>query len=213
MAKEPTKTLEAPAAPAPLMNKTPKQRADLKKLGDLLRADQPGEVPEPEEDFDEPEEQPVTPQEGGEKATEQFGLPEWFKMPPNGFPGDVEPGTPVIFLRFPTWVTDKPKLGERQCAVRPMTPKLERFARSKVSGESRTLGNDLAEEYAKAMICVVDGHQANLFAAGPGSINHFWADVGPKGRELLLIQFNKLHRLSTEDRTNFLANCVALRIV
>ena len=218
-------TLEAPPVPVPLMTATQKQRDDVARVARALRA-QPREdgnvdEEEPEEDDEELDParmgqpdptQPVLvagPPSPADVAAE-FGVPEWFKMPGNGFPADVESGTTVIFVRFPVWLTGVAKRGERQCAQRPLTPKLERYARGKIGG---TNGLDLAEEYTKASLCIIDGVQAEHFRAGEGSGNHFWAEIGPKAREVLIINFNKLHRMSTSERANFLASCVTARTV
>ena len=226
--QQPTPTLEAPKPVAPLMQATPKQRADLARVSDMLREGQPrGDGDDEEEEENEegspdssPPAQPeipstpaVLPAAASENAPQRFGHPDWFKMPSNGLPGDVEPGSTVIFVRFPVWMTGSPTRGERQCAVRPLTPKLERWARAKVPTGDKTSGYDLAEEYAKAMLCVVDGSRAELFKAGPGSVNHFWSEIGPKCREMLLVQFNRLHRLSTAERKSFLDDCVSVRTV
>ena len=203
-----------PKPPAPPMTDTPKKRADLAYVAEALRATQPG-ADEPEDDEDEETED--APQEAAQAGAgapasppaDEDGPPPWFHMPKQGFPPDVEPGTTVIFCRFPVWVTGAPAKGERQCAIRPLTAKLEKLAQAKGKGD----GYVLAAEYAKAMLCVVDGQPAEQFRAGPGSVNHFWNEIGPKGREALLIQFNKLHRFSSSERDDFLANCVAVRTV
>jgi hypothetical protein len=59
----------------------------------------------------------------------------------------------------------------------------------------------------------VDGSRADFFAKGGGSVNHFWAEIGPKARELLIIVHNKLNRLDQKEREAFLASCVAVRTV
>lgn len=205
---EPTRTLEPPALPAPLMSDTPKKRQDLAEVGRMLREGQERGEEDPDDEEDLPQPDPPAPVAGAQPALDSFGAPEWFNMPKGGLPEDVAPGTTVVFMRFPVWITGNPQKGERQCAVRPLTVKLEKFARAKAkNGESY----DLAEEYARAAICVVDGVRPELFKAGLGSVNHFWDEVGPKARELLLFHFNKLNRLSTKERDDFLSSCVAVR--
>jgi hypothetical protein len=221
------------------MSDTPKKRADLDYVKNALRAGQEGredaalaaaigEDEEEEEELDEerardalperdlgPDGRPFQPAPVDRKTDVaaqklEFGVPEWFRMPENGFPADVTPGTVVTFLKFPVWVTGNAKQGERQCAARPLTTKLERFARAKAANGN---GYDLVEEYTKAMLCVIDGTQADFFRGRAGSVNHFWAEIGPKARELLIAIYNKSHRLSAEERTLFLESCVTTRTV
>jgi hypothetical protein len=211
------------------MTDTPKKRADLQYVKDALRAGQEGRAEaellasladegEEEEGDTPPEEPDALPAQSPvdrrspdpEAQRHEFGVPDWFRMPENGFPADVSPGTVVMFIRFPVWVTGNAKLGERQCAARPLTTKLERFARAKASNGN---GYDLVEEYTKAMLCVIDGAQADFFRGRAGSVNHFWAEIGPKARDLLIAVFNKSHRLAAEERTLFLQSCVTTRTV
>lgn len=220
-------TLEAPArplSPHERMQATPEKKASLEYVTQALRSTQEGRddveanaaledddgVEAEGEDGSQEEEPPPLAQHEKKEVDQGFGIPEWFKMPSNGFPSDVMPGTTVFFVRFPVSVTGNAKRGERQCACRPLTVKAERFARSKPGSSS---GFDLVEEYAKAMLCVIDGSQANFFARGDSSVNHFWSEIGPKARDMLIGIFNKSHRLSAEERTDFLANCVTARTV
>ena len=206
-------TLEAPPKPAPLMSDTPKKRADLEHLQHMLREDQgPTNLPEDEEEEDD-EDGSTEPPKEPEPVTDaslEFGPPEWFRMPAAGLPPDVEPGTTVIFVRLPVWITGSPKRGERQCALRPLNLKLERLAQQKAKNGTN---NDLVDEYCKGMICVVDGAQAQQFRAGEGSVNHFWNEIGPKGREVIRIHYVQLCMLTKKDRENFLGSCVAVRTV
>ena len=227
----PQRFVQAPAPeviatqPRP-MTRTPKQRRDVQEVARMLREsreasaesdtgveadyeDENADVVEPEQEAPPQIAQPSTE---AQKSIDEFGPPEWFKMPADGLPPDVQPGTTVIFVRFPVSITGDPKRGERQCACRPLTTKLERFARAKTMGAEKN-GYDLAEEYTKAMVCVVDGSRADFFAKGGGSVNHFWAEIGPKARELLIIVHNKLNRLDQKEREAFLASCVAVRTV
>jgi len=208
------KTLEAPEAPAPPMTRTQKQRDDLAYVMSALRGeqrerdDEAGE-PAPEDINDEPAVAAPRPTIIDAPADDGIGVPDWFRM--NGpFPADVQPGTTVIFLRFPVALTGDPKRGERQCAARPLTVALEKFARSRAQdGDAYTLTIELT----KAMICVADGAPANHFAKGPGSVNHFWQEIGPKCRDLLIGMFSKLNRVDAKERADFLSNCVAVRTV
>ncbi len=147
----------------------------------------------------------------GDAKVDEHGAPEWFRMPSGGLPGDIDPGSAIIFLRFPVWITNKPKKGERQCALRDLTPKLEDFAYSKVTGRRSSLS--ISDELAKASICVIDGNHVDFFGGAAGSANHFWADIGPRGRELIRMMWIKTHRCSDEERKRFLEECRAIRSV
>ena len=145
----------------------------------------------------------------GESQIDEHGAPDWFRMPPGGLPGDIDPGSAVIFLRFPVWITNLPRKGERQCALRDLTPKLEDYAYSRATGRRSSLS--ISDELAKASICVVDGSHVDFFGGGSGSVNHFWSEIGPRGRELIRMMWIKTHRCSDEERKRFLEECRAIR--
>ena len=214
-----TTTLEAPEKPPLPMTRTPKQRADVKKVAEMLRgqraeAAENAAIDAASEEEDETEVDPDdpadAPQEPTKEGLNEFGPPDWFHMPLDGLPGDVKPGTTVIFLRFPVWVTGDPQKGERQCACRPLTVKGEQYARSRAFGKTNF---ELVEEYTKAMICVVDGRRASFFEKGEGNVSHFWAEIGPKARDMLMVVHTRLNRMNEKERASFLGSCMTARTV
>jgi hypothetical protein len=202
-------SLEAPSTPDQLMHATPTKRGDLSEVARMLRASQPGQDEDDAEDEIPPEEL-VTMERPPEEQT-SFGAPEWFHLPAQGLPADVEPGTVLVFMRFPPWLTGNPRKPERQCALRPLTPKLERFARQRATGDKT--GYETTVELAKMMICVVDGQWPELFRAGPGSVNHFWTEIGPKARQIIVNEYVRTHQLTKKEREDFLSDCIATRTV
>jgi hypothetical protein len=216
--------LEAPPLPAAPMTDTPKKRRDLAYVQQALRANARAEqgeqgddgvddeVPEPgEEDVETPPSVAQAAANGVQNPATGFGPPEWFKMPPGGLPADIEPGSAVGFMKFPVWVTGAPQKGERQCALRPLTPALERFARQATKGDKT--GYETTANLAKMMICVVDGALPELFKAGHASVNHFWAEIGPKARQAIVTFYLQTHQFTQAERDRFLADCLAVRTV
>jgi hypothetical protein len=231
-----TKQLEAPVLPAAPMTATTKQRRDLEYVKNALRASQPrGEGDEEAEDEElesddetlltdagqlgartEPE--PTSPAGGTKEPGKQdpyaangFGAPDWFKLPPGGLPADIAPGSILGFMRFPVWITNNPQKGERQCALRALSPVLEKFGRNAAKGSAS--GYETVASLAKMMICVVDGSLPELFKAGPGSVNHFWAEIGPKARDAVVTYYVRTHQFTEKERDAFLASCLTVRTV
>jgi hypothetical protein len=146
-------------------------------------------------------------QEPGEA---RVGVLEWFVMP-KGF--EVEPGTHVAFLRIPASQTAKPRLGDRQCMLVPLSVKRERLAYKRAAGLGDT-GMISAYELAKATIVVIDGQLPEWVKKGtPTSPDQFWEDIGPKFRQFIVAWYSKTHVMGKEERAGFLASCLDDRIM
>src|SRR5271157_4196990 len=109
-----TATLEAPEQPARPMTRSPKQRHDVREVARMLREgreqDATAAALQDADGAEEGEEEGTegcasgdaqgvapAPEETDALAPEanEFGAPDWFRMPPNGLPPDVKPGTTV----------------------------------------------------------------------------------------------------------------------
>lgn len=132
-------------------------------------------------------------------------LPEWAKVP-SGLA--LPPGKQIGFMMFKAEWTDRPHGGDRVIVMWGLTVADERLARAATRGDSTRS----YEELAKRMIRSVDGHRADWTGKqGPGSINRFWDEVGPKCRPLIINAYLKTHSLGAEETADFFLNCCAYR--
>lgn len=132
-------------------------------------------------------------------------VPDWALVPANL---KVPKGRQVIFLRFPAAITDSPLRGERQCICWSLSDGEEKMANDRTGGSSARA----PAEFTKQMIRAVDGVVVDWSRPrGPGSIDEFYREIGPKCRNLLMRVYTQLH-LATEDETrDFFESCVAVR--
>ena len=183
------------------------QKAEQKAevfVSTLQVADEPEEAPEAEQEA--PEEPPAKvaslPTDAGESD-----VPEWALVPANL---KVPRGRQVYFLRFPQALTGNREKGERQCIVWTLSDGEEKMANDRTGGSA----SRAPAEFSKQMIRAVDGVVVSWAvgqAAGPGSIDAFWREVGPKGRNLLMRIYTQLHLASQEEVLDFFESCVAVR--
>jgi len=135
------------------------------------------------------------------------GPPDWA-----GFPKGVTPpkGANVIFARFRAEWTATPNKGDRFCACWPLTDSEEMVALNR----SNNSGDRAVMELSKQMVRVIDGHAVDWSApVGPGSIDAWWTEIGPKCRNMLTRLYTQTHVMDVQERIDFFANCVEVRTV
>ncbi len=168
------------------------------------------EEPEPEPWFEDP---PAT--EGAEEkpkrrvdaipAGKNDDVPDWALVPSNL---RVPKGRQVIFLRFPPAMTDAPLKGERQCIVWSLSDGEEKMANDRTGGSSARA----PAEFTKQMVRAVDGVVVDWSKPkGPGSLDEFYREIGPKGRNLLMRIYTQLHLASEAEVADFFETCIAVR--
>lgn len=157
-----------------------------------------------------------TPDEGGTddapkppaKMPEASGdeLPEWAVVPAGL---KVPRGRQVIFLRFPGAMTHANWKGDRQCVVWTLSDTDEKVAHKRCAGDS----NRVSAELTKQMIRAIDGSVADWGAAKgtAGSIDEFWREIGPKGRQLLMRVYVQTHHPDEAEVRDFFERCIAVR--
>jgi hypothetical protein len=139
-------------------------------------------------------------------AAEEGALPPWVEVPTDlVFPR----GKQVGFMRFKAEWTDRPELGDRNIIIWGLTDNDEKLAISAARGE----GGRTVPEMAKRIIRSIDGHRADWTGkkSGPGGVDRFWNEIGPKCRTLVTNMYWKTHQLSMEETADFLLHCVVFR--
>ena len=145
------------------------------------------------------------PQQAGLPSASDEDIPEWAVLPPNL---KIPRGKRVTFIRFRASWTDAPEKGERQCLLWTLTDGEEKLANDRCGGSSTRA----PAEYSKQMIRAVDGVMVDWSKSrGPGSVDEFWREIGPKGRTMLMRLYAQLHLPSDEDINDFFEHCVAVR--
>lgn len=155
---------------------------------------------------EEAEEETEDAKPGLELPIASSEIPDWVIVP-----NDFRPkrGVQLFFFRFPQALTGSLH-GEHQCVVSVLSDKEEQVAADRAMGNSVRAAN----EYPKQMLRVVDGVRVDWGRpAGPGSVDEFWRNIGPKGRNLLMRIYTKLHMAGDEEFADFFANCVAVYAV
>lgn len=173
-----------------------------KKLSAFLADEEPDDVVSA--DMDEAGEEvpsPALPASGGDDIPPGFMMPTDLRIPK---------GAQVVFIRIPAEMTATPLKGERQCLVWAITDGEEKLANDRCEGKS----NRAPAEYTKQMIRAIDGVRVDWSKTrGPGSIEEFWREIGPKSRNLLMRIYTQVHLASDEEARSFFENCVAVRTV
>ena len=175
---------------------------ELRKLSSLM-LDEPdnGQAEDPEQLAEK--ELPKAPVKLPEAQGDE--VPEWALVPAHL---KVPRGKQVVFLRFPASLTDSPEKGERQCIVWTLSDGEEKIAADRCEGKA----NRAPSEYSKQMIRATDGAVVDWSKPrGPGSLDEFWREIGPKGRNILMRVYTQLHLASDEEVVNFFEQCVAVR--
>lgn len=142
------------------------------------------------------------------------GPPAWAVIPSNM---KLQRGRQMIFIRFPSEWTDVPERGIeiggetglwRLCIVTPCSVADKRLAANRCEGKSQRL----TDEMCKQTIRSVDGFVADWSGTkSPGSIDHWWNEIGEKCRNELTRVFLKLHQLDEGERVRFFESCIAVR--
>lgn len=179
------------------MNK-PVDLSDIAAPDDTFEPDAP-QGTEPDPTLPEEKPAPRLPPSAGSSA------PDWALIPANLRPPR---GRQVIFVRIPALLTDSPVRGERQCIVWSLSDGDERLAADRCKGEA----SRASAEYTKQMLRAVDGSVVDWSKSkGPGSVDEFWREIGPKGRNLLVRLYSQLHMASDAELADFFENCIAVR--
>jgi hypothetical protein len=131
--------------------------------------------------------------------------PAWAQVPAGL---KIPKGTTVWFLRFREEWTTTPQKGERQCILWPLTLADELLAIERA--KSHESQSRLNHEFAKQMIRAVDGHRVNWDGLpGPGSIDVWWREVGPKVRQQIQRLWMQLHSFDQREQQDFFESCIA----
>lgn len=153
---------------------------------------------------DKAEEAPVPAPPRMPYATDD-AVPDWVVVPSNL---RVPRGRQLVFLRFPPSITGDGTKGERQCICWSMSDAEEKIAHDRCAGNPARS----AVEFPKQMIRVVDGVLVDWSKSrGPGSVDEFYREIGPKGRNLLARVYTTLHMTTEDELRDFFENCVAVR--
>lgn len=132
-------------------------------------------------------------------------VPEWAIVPPSL---RIPKGKSVVFLMFKASMTDAPLKGDRQCMVWTLSDGEEKLAADRCANSQ----NRAPAEYTKQMIRAVDGVAADWGKTrGPGSIDEFWKEIGPKGRNMMMRVYTQLHLANDEEVRDFFEHCIAVR--
>lgn len=158
----------------------------------------------PDEDLD-PEALEEAPKAPALPASAGDDVPEWAIVPGNL---KVPKGRQVVFLRFVPSMTDTPAKGERQCICWSLSDGEEKMANDRTGGSSARA----PAEFTKQMIRSIDGSVVDWGKAkGPGSIDEFYREIGPKCRNLLMRIYTQLHLATEDEARDFFESCVAVR--
>lgn len=131
-------------------------------------------------------------------------VPGW-AIVPKGLP--VPKGRQAVFMRFRASMTEAPHKGERQIICWTLTDHEEKLANQRAQNNP----DAVSSEYAKQMIRAIDGVVADWGATkGAGSVDEFWREVGPKGRNLIIRVFTQLHHASEAELADFFEDCIAV---
>lgn len=156
----------------------------------------------PEGDPLEVKPQPHPP---GLPPARESGAPDW-AIVPSGLM--VPRGRQVVFLRFPPSITNDMTKGERQAICWSLSDAEEKIASDRCGGNA----GRSAIEYPKQMIRAVDGVVVNWSKPrGPGSVDEFYREIGPKGRNLLARIYTSLHMTTEQELRDFFESCVDVR--
>lgn len=142
-------------------------------------------------------------------------LPAWVRIP-DGF--SFPRGRRVQFVRFPAEWTDVPKRGHecpdapglwRQCILWSLSPGDEQLAAERALGDD----NRLTAELIKQSIRAIDGQPVDQTGMPTeANVDRFWAQIGSRCRGDLKRIWSALNNSTREQRTFFLAFCVAQRV-
>jgi len=132
-------------------------------------------------------------------------VPDWVVVPAGL---RVPRGRQMVFLRFPPSITGDGVKGERQCICWELSDAEEKLAHDRCGGNAARS----AVEFPKQMLRAVDGVQADWSRSkGPGSVDEFYREIGPKGRNILGRVYTMLHMTTQDELVDFFENCVAVR--
>jgi len=141
-----------------------------------------------------------------EETTEDYGndIPSWVVVP-EGL--KIPVGRRLLCLQFEADITETPHKGDRHCIAWTLSDGEERLANARCNGDS----SRYATEFTKQMIRAVDGVMVDWSKPkGPGSLDEFWREIGPKGRHLAARMYSRTHLPSDEELDRFLSHCVAV---
>jgi len=172
----------------------------MSKLTATAEPDDFDDAPDP---IDAPEEEEAPKPKLPSASTDD--VPEWAIVPANL---RIPKGRQVFFLRFPAAMTDAQHKGDRQCIVWSLSDGEEKIANDRTGGSA----GRAPAEFTKQMIRAIDGATVNWgVARGPGSIDEFYREIGPKCRNLLMRIYTQLHLASEDETRDFFESCVAAR--
>jgi hypothetical protein len=175
---------------------------DQKKLSAFAFDDEPAQAVV---DAQEAEEVAAPAAPPGLPASQGDDVPDWALVPSQL---RIPKGKQVLFLRFRAEMTDAPLKGERQCIVWSLTDGEEKLANDRCAGNS----SRAPAEFSKQMIRAVDGVPTDWGRSkGPGAVDEFWREIGPKGRNMLMRIYTQLHLASDNEVRDFFEHCVAVR--
>lgn len=140
------------------------------------------------------------------------GVPDWFVMPDGFYENDIPDGATFCCMRFEARLTYRPKLGDRQCLLMPLTVKDELLAYKRIASLGTQSSQAVVSELAKQMIKLIDGKKPEwVRRAARNYPDVFWNDIGGDYRRMIESWYVKTHVLAGEDRARFLADCMAVR--
>jgi hypothetical protein len=133
-------------------------------------------------------------------------LPDWAQ---EAIPGKIKipKGRQVAVFRFrKEWTDDKTR--DRTCVLWNLSVGDEKLANQR-GGD---ISGNVVMELSKQMIRAVDGNPIDFSGKNPsGNLDFWWNAIGRKCRTLIISHYIRSHSLSTAEKMDFLANCVAVR--
>lgn len=136
--------------------------------------------------------------------------PPWAIIPPPSGARKMPPGRQIVYMRFRAEWTDTPDLGDRQCIMWNINVGDEKVAIQRAGDFSASI----TREFAKQQVRVVDGHWAEYGQPmrAPDGIDRWWNEIGYKCRSLIMNHWGKQHMLTANEKIDFLASCIAVRV-
>lgn len=158
--------------------------------------------------------------EAAEHGKDPNAIPDWimfpqhakWKIPPNA--GDV------FFLRFKAeWMPDKSK-GDRTVIFWCLNDNEEKMAGKRTRGDDARWIGEMTKACVRAMGSITPGEDKATVPMtmsdwtgtfGPGSVDRFWNEIGPKCRSMLKNLYHRTHSLTAEETADFFLNCMTAR--
>lgn len=113
-------------------------------------------------------------------------------------------GIDAFFIKVPGAITHARHKGDRVCIIWELSEGDEKLA----YGRSLNDPSRAVAELSKQMVRAFDGHRADWSGTGPGNIDQFWREIGPKGRNLMQMLHSRINVMGMDDMRDFFASSI-----